>query len=446
MKKNVYQSISRAYDKNSEQALLYSSEFDKEHPGKLFTLVPKLILLTLLVLLLWASIAPVIEVTRANGKLVPSDSIVQIQHQSSAEVIEVKVGEGDLVEQGDVLFKLDPVLVASELSQLRARHAFLSIESERLHAIMERREPDFSAFEENYPVVVKHNSVVFNSQKTVALSKINGLKSKVKQKQHEQEYLKEQLKVEQNQLASIDEKVAMIKELKDSGSQSRLSLIQASQERDDMLSKISNVVGRIAAVGQQVMEAEHEIAETYAAVDEKATMRLATIESERHELSQTLARTEHSFKNLVVRSPIKGFVTGLTIDAVGEVVTPGATLVEIIPYDSVVLAEAKVDTQDISALKLGQDVNVKVTAFDFSQHGMVTGKLQRVSKNSFQDEDGQPYFKANILLDEQWVGAEGNRLLPGMVVQADILSGEKSVIQYLLKPLRLASQRAFTEK
>ncbi|MCH2157790.1 MAG: HlyD family type I secretion periplasmic adaptor subunit [Oleiphilaceae bacterium] len=444
--KNLYQSISRAYGKNSEQTLLYSSEFDKENPGKMFTLAPKLILVTLVLLLLWASIAQVIEVTRANGKLVPSDSIVQIQHQNSAEVIEVAVAEGDLVEQGDVLFMLDPVLMASELSQLRARHAFLSIESERLHALIERRNPDFSNFVDSYPTAVKHNIVAFNSQKDVSLSKINGLKSRVEQKKHEQQYLEEQLKVEENHLASIDEKVSMIKTLKESGNQSKLLLIQASQERDEMLSKMSNVVGRIASVNQEVMEAEHEIAETYAAIDEKATMRLAAIESELHELSQTLTRTEHSFDNLVVRSPIKGFVTGLTIDAVGEVVTPGATLVEIIPYDSLVIAEAKIDTKDISSLKLGQDVNVKVTAFDFSQHGMVTGTLQKVSKNSFQDEDGQPYYKANIALDDQWVGSEGNRLLPGMVVQADILSGEKAVIQYLLKPLRLASQRAFTEK
>ena len=151
---------------------------------------------------------------------------------------------------------------------------------------------------------------------------------------------------------------------------------------------------------------------------------------------------------LKVRAPAHGLVTGLTVNTINSVIEPGKVLMEIVPVDKKLIVESRVTTEDIGHVHVGQKATVKVGSYDPQRFGTITGQVDKISPSTFLDEEQKPYYKAVIELEKQYLGAIPNtfKLLPGMTVQADIRTGEKTVLDYLLKPIYRGFQNAFQER
>ncbi len=442
--RKIRSAIYQAADESQMNTL--SSEFDREDVGIVRRRTPIVLFLLILAFLLWASFMPIAEITKAQGQIIPRESVVQIQHPESGEVQDVNVEEGQLVKEGDVLITLDPTTIQSERDQLHARVASLGIEKVRINAFLNNESPDFSAFLPEFESLVNEQVNVLESQNQKEKATMDALQSRLNQRTKEHNNYYAELRTMKSQLRLVDDKLDMLRELELTGDISKLQMIQTNQERATMITNVERTRGRLNESAEQIKEAKFLIAEAASNTRNANQSRLTAIESEKNEVEQSLARVEHRMNNLTIRSPIAGFVKGLTIDAKGEVAAAGNTLLEIIPMEGNLIAEARIDTKDVAHVQVGQKVNVQVTAYDFSKHGTVTGTLEHVSSNSFLDEKGNPYFKTLISLEQQWVGQLDNYLMPGMVLQADILTGEKTVADYLLEPFRVAQRQAFSER
>jgi HlyD family secretion protein/adhesin transport system membrane fusion protein len=150
----------------------------------------------------------------------------------------------------------------------------------------------------------------------------------------------------------------------------------------------------------------------------------------------------------MLTAPVKGIIKGITVHTLGAVVESGEVLMEVVPVDEELIVEAMVLPNDIGNVHEGQKVEIKVSAFDFSRYGSVSGILKNVSASTFQNKDGNSFYKARISLAQNYVGKDNkhNLILPGMTVQANIITGQKTILQYLLKPIQNATEGAFHER
>jgi HlyD family type I secretion membrane fusion protein len=165
------------------------------------------------------------------------------------------------------------------------------------------------------------------------------------------------------------------------------------------------------------------------------------------QVAESLARAVDRANRLTIDSPVRGIVQNLQIRTIGGVIPAGGALMDIVPVDDELLVEARVSTRDRGHVHEGQQASVKITTYDFVRYGAVHGIVTSISPTTFVDEkDGQPYYKAMVALDHPWVGSSDNGLLPGMTVQADVITGEKTLLQYLLKPIFVSLAHAFHER
>lgn len=150
---------------------------------------------------------------------------------------------------------------------------------------------------------------------------------------------------------------------------------------------------------------------------------------------------------MILLKPSRGLVKGLSVNTIGEVIQPGQTIMEIIPLDKALEVAVKISPQDIGHLKVGQAVQVKFSTFDFSRYGSIAGHLEQISATTFSGENGDRYYQGRILLDQNHVGVNPeNMIMPGMTVMADVITGDKTILQYMLKPIHVSLKTAFTER
>jgi HlyD family secretion protein/adhesin transport system membrane fusion protein len=166
------------------------------------------------------------------------------------------------------------------------------------------------------------------------------------------------------------------------------------------------------------------------------------------QVQESIGRLEDRVKRLEVVSPVRGIVKGLAVKNQGAVIQPGGQVCDVVPIEHDMKIDAKISTKDVGHLKIGQPVKVKVTTYDFARYGSVHGTLTKISASSFTDEKGNPFFKGVIELENNYVGATPGRFLiqPGMSVTAEIITGDKTLLQYMLKPIFTQVQQSFHER
>ncbi|MEM8662683.1 MAG: HlyD family efflux transporter periplasmic adaptor subunit, partial [Pseudomonadota bacterium] len=169
---------------------------------------------------------------------------------------------------------------------------------------------------------------------------------------------------------------------------------------------------------------------------------LAAIEQE----EAALERIDERIARLVLRAPTRGLVKGLSVNTIGAVIQPGQALMDLVPLGPALEAVVQIDPRDIGHIRVGQPVNIKVTSFDFARYGAVPGHITQISATTFKTDEGRTYFKARVDLSKNYVARTEHHIIPGMTVLADIVTGEKTILQYLIKPIHLSIQSALTER
>lgn len=399
--------------------------------------------------IVWASIMRIDEVAIAFGSVVPSGSVQVVQHLEGGIVHDILVEDRATVEAGQVLVRLDPIQATAELEQARSREGSLLLKIERLRAFVEGREPNFGDAGRKYlglandqKDILRANSDRWGSQKKVLLEQISQKNEEILAVRHQQAAVTDQLRL-------LAEEVEMREGLYKGGNGTKVDFFAVRRQHAAVKSELSRLEGQERTAAKALEELARRIADLENNVRQDALNDLGAATAELAQVQEGVARLQDRVKRLEIVSPVRGFVQNLKAKTIGAVIPAGGVVMEIVPMDDGLLVETKISPRDVGHLRVGQKVIVKVASYDFVRYGSVEGTLRSISATTYVDEkDNTPYYKGLVDMAQPWVGPKAgeNEVLPGMTVQADIITGDKTLLQYLLKPIQVSLASAFRER
>lgn len=402
--------------------------------------------LVLLLLLVWAAFASVDEVARGEGRVIPSRQLQVIQSFDGGVVDEILVHEGQVVEAGDLLLRIDPTRFISSFRESRAQYLSLQAKAERLKALTSGAAfvlpPDVMS---EAPDVAAYEQRLFE---TSLLERAEQLRiARDQQVQREEEYKEIQAKVTQTTRAHelARQELQVTKPLLTSGAISEVEILRLEGDVSNADGARKQALAQLARSEAAVAEAEGKLREVELTINNKWRNELSEVMGKLASLEEGSRGLADRIKYAEIRSPVRGTVQRLLVNTVGGVVQPGNQVLEIIPLDDQLLIEAKVAPKDIAFLRPGQPAIVKFTAYDFVVYGGLTGTLEHISADTITDERDNTFYLVRVRTDRAGFDP-ALPIMPGMTTQVDILTGKKTVLAYLLKPVLRAQQNALTER
>lgn len=407
-----------------------------------------LVILMVFAFVIWAAITHLAEVTSAPGEVIPSGQIKVVQHLNGGTVSEVMVEERMAVQEGDILLKLDDSRTLSDMRQIEGRLASLKLRAERQEAFVMGREPDFSAFEASYPSIVAVQRQQLQNQISVRESTLDVLRQQTRQRESRLDQLEKSLDAAQQHRKLTDEMLEMRQGMAKKRLITRITLLETERAAVSARGEEARILKEMNLIRQELAEAKSRYFETQNQILQEPLDQLDQLRAQIAETEEELSKVKSRLEELWVRAPASGLVFNLEVNNTGQVIQPGSVLMQIVPDHVQLQAEVRISPDDIGYVHAGQSVNLKVSSYDFSRFGYATGKLERVSAFSTLDELNQPYFKGWVMLDKNYLGSDQNRfpLMPGMVVSAEILTGEKTLLAYLADPITKGLSNSFNER
>ncbi len=416
---------------------------------------PRLVRLTILVMamavigaLVWAGTARLDQVARADGSVIPSSNIHILQHFEGGIIEEVLVRAGDIVELGQPVIRLRRTGAGSELRQLRSREAALVARLERLYATVEERDPNFTSIEDRYPDLVRDQVRLLTANRDARRNQQQLFTEQLKDQNIQLETLLSQRTTLLDSIGLIEEEATLRKDLLEKGLTRRFTYLDVLRDLNRTRGQLVQLDGLIARSRQEIAEIETRQVTFDANQESQALTEISQISAELAEVKESLVRFEDRFSRLEIKSPVRGVVQQLGFTVVGGVVTPGAAVAEIVPIDDELVVEVLLNPKDVAFVSPGQEATVRVTAYDFAQFGGITGRVDRISPTTITSDSGTSFYKVIVSLERNHFGEnpEKNLVLPGMVVQADIKTDDRSLLNYLAKPITRALEIGFTER
>lgn len=396
----------------------------------------------------WSAFTTIDEVAAAPGEVKPSGHVQAVQHLEGGIVEEIMVSDGDFVKAGETLVRLDPDSVLSHLRGMQTQRAGLRLKAERLRAFSDERQPDFSFIEPEYAGLAADQLAIFRIQDKARSNRRAVLNDQIHQAEAQVSLLKGQEKTHQRIVELTTEELAMSKKLMNKGLTSKLKVLNLQRELTKASGDFARLQGELLLAERAKSEAESRLAELDATLGEEAFSELDSLTRELAKLNEAISGLEDQEQRLDIAAPVSGIIKGLQVHTVGGVIPPGAVVLEIVPMDREMVVEARISSRDVGHVRPGQPVTVKVGTYDYARYGGVPGTLTGVSASTFVGEDGAPYYKGIVELERGYVGAnpKRNHVLPGMTINADIKTGSKTLLQYLLKPLYASVDDSFHER
>ncbi|MBT8328792.1 MAG: HlyD family type I secretion periplasmic adaptor subunit [Desulfofustis sp.] len=411
-----------------------------------------LIWLTLILLvcaIYWASISEVEEVTRGMGKVVPSSQIQIIQNLEGGILAETYVNIGDIVEDGQLLMRLDEKRFSAPYQEYRLKYLALTAKAARLTAETEGIEMALpkEVEEENTSIAARERQL-YNSRKAELVTTIEILEEKAKQRRQDLAELEEKLTEITRTYQLLKREIELTEPLVGEGAVSEVELLRLQREASSMLGDIAGTKLAIPRVRSQLQESLKEIKEEHLQFSNNAKKELNEVQAELDAISATSVALADRLERTSIRSPVYGTVKQVLVNTVGGVIQPGMDLIEIVPLEDTLLVEAQIKPSDIAFLRPEQEAMVKFTAYDFTIYGGLDAQLEYISADSVIDEKGNAYYQVRVRTNQNYLmGKEGKMpIIPGMVATVDILTGKKTILSYLLKPILKAKHTALRER
>ncbi len=400
------------------------------------------------VMLVWATVTEMRELTIAPGEIKPSGSEKLVQHLEGGMVAGILAREGEVVAAGAPLVRLQPIAASADLGKLKVQAAGLKLKIERLRAALEDREPDFGAPGRAFPKLAANERHVLNAGRQQFARERDGLKASISEKEAEIRSSEAQAASLARQLSLQEEQVALRKDLVREGYVSRANFLEVKRVLEATKASWIAMNGRLEAARDGLNAARSALRQLAAKRKQSLSAQRAEAAAELAEVAETIAKHSDRVKRLVVRAPVGGVIQELVPKSPGEVIKPGDIVARIVPLDQELVAEVQIQPKDIGYIKVGNPVEVKITTYDPAKFGGIKGTVRRISASTFQTERGEPYYKASIALSRNYVGlaSKEHLVLPGMVVNAEIITGAKSLTRYLLKPVYRSVNMAFSER
>ena len=396
--------------------------------------------------LMWSAVSRIDEVTRGEGKVIPSRQLQVLQSLDGGVVSEILVHEGDVVEPEQILLRIDQTRFASSVRENRVQYTALVAKAARLKALSEGTPFVVAAeVEKEDPKTVEEERRLYESRRTELETTQSIARQQLSQRQ--QELVEVRAKYEQAARAyEISAKeLSVTKPLIESGAVSEVELLRLERDVGRFRGERDMAAAQSTHIQASISEANHKLEEVSLAFRNEAGKELAETMAKHNSLAEGSVGLSDKVTRSVLRSPVKGTVKRLLINTVGGVVQPGKDVVEVVPLEDNLLLEARVLPRDIAFLRPGQKAVVKFTAYDFSIYGGLEGKLEHIGAASVLVVKGNAFYTVRGRADRPTLG-NNLPVIPGMVAEVDIITGEKSVLTYLLKPVLRAKARALSER
>jgi adhesin transport system membrane fusion protein len=392
-----------------------------------------------LLFLLWATFTKVDEVTHGQGRVIPSSKVQLIQATEPTTIQELLVRSGQQVRRGQLLARLDDTQSSSELGQIQAETESLQERSARLQA-----EGTGAA------TVGGGDEATLSAVRRQALgSRMSALRASAEQRRRDAAEANATIASLQSSLQLAQKQVGMLEPLAAKNIVPQTELITARRE-------VVDLQGRIAAAREQAARANAAVSEALSQASEAQFSFRQEALNERSQVNQKIAVNEQSLRGargrlgrMELRSPVDGVVNDVQITTIGGFVQAGEKVMEVVPVGERLLVETRVKPSDIAFIKVGDRAVVKVTAYDFSTYGGLDGRVVHVSADSIYDEaTKEPYFNVIVETERSYLMSAGRKLpiTPGMMTDTQIITGRKSILSYLLKPVLRAKSDALRER
>ncbi|MDP2751477.1 MAG: HlyD family type I secretion periplasmic adaptor subunit [Rhodocyclaceae bacterium] len=398
--------------------------------------------------IIWAAITPLTEVARSPGEIVPSGQNKVVQHLDGGMVVEIKVEEYDLVKAGQVVMRIEGTQAAAELSQMETRFAALKLRAERLQAFAEGKTPQYPKADERYASLTEDQDKIFTAQVDARTSSLSVMTQQLAQRNNRIVQIEHQIESARVQQKMANELAAMREELAAKNLVSKTALLEAKRAKAAADGEFLRVSSELKVVSEEIGEIRNRRTDTGNQLKREAMSEMGTVRAEIAEVSDSIERLRGRVERLEVRAPLSGHVHDLQVTNVGQVVQPGAILMQIVPDNAPLEAMIRIQPKDVGHVHVGQPANLRVTSYDYSRFGYAKGTLKRISASSLLDEQKQPYYRGWITLAHPYVGTEPGKypLQSGMSLEAEILTGEKTLLAYLAKPVTDALTKSFRER
>lgn len=404
------------------------------------------VLAVCVILIIWASIANVDEITRGDGKVIPSKQLQVIQSLDGGIISQILVKEGQTVREGQVLLKIDATRFISGYRESRTTYLALLAKAARLTAVAEGAPfvpPKEVAAEE--PLLAQQEQLLYSNRKAELESQITMARVQLQQRSQELVEARARNESASQGLEFTSKELRLTKPLVESGAVSDVDLLRLQRDVSRYSGEKAQTAAQIGRLQAAISEAQTKIQNVELEFRNQARTELADTQAKINSLGESSVALSDKVKQADIKSPMNGTIKRLLFNTIGGVVPPGKDIVEIVPLEDTLLLEARVNPRDIAFLRPAQNAKVKFTAYDFAIYGSLDGTLEHIGADSLVDDKGNAYYLVRVRTTKSSLG-KGLPIIPGMVAEVDILTGKKSVLSYLLKPVLRAQQYALTER
>lgn len=397
----------------------------------------------------WAKFAVLDEVTTGEGKAIPSSKVQTIQNLEGGIVAEIFIREGQVVNKGDTLLRLDDTRFLSNQGETEADRLALIARVERLSAEAEGRPvqlPD--EISQQAPQLVEDELALYRSRQQRLSSDLKTLDEQLRQKTQELAEFRSKAAQYRSSLGLIQQELNMSQPLVQTGAISPVEILRLRRSAVEVRGSLDATTLAIPRAEAAIDEIRSKMQSVELAFREEALKELNQARTELQKITATSVAIEDRVSRTTVVSPVHGIIKLLKVNTIGGVVQPGSDLVEIVPLEDSLLIEAKVRPQDVAFLHPGQKAMVKFSAYDYTIYGGLKAKLEVISADTITDEEGNSFYLIQVRTDKSHLGSDEKPLLiiPGMIATVDIITGQKSVLDYLLKPVLKARSEALRER
>jgi adhesin transport system membrane fusion protein len=429
------------------------SEIDRRVTRRFAHILLGMVFVIVISFLVWADQAVLDEVTRGEGRVVPSGQTQIIQNLEGGILAEVLTSEGQIVEKGQVLMRIDNTAAESRLRELKQRY-YAGL------ATVTRLEAEIAGVSD--PEAVKFPDELVQSAPDVARSELSLFQIRQQQLQSQLAILQDQLSQRQQELAELrgkadnlrnsfglaQKELDITRPLANQGVVSQVDLLRLERQVNDLKSEISAADLAKPRAEAAVEEAQKRLKERIVTFKTDASQDLTKAKLELSATTEEMAANQDRVTRTEVRSPVHGTIKEIKIRTIGGVIQPGQNLIEVVPIEDTLLVEAQIRPSDIAFIRPKQAAVVKITAYDFSTYGGLDAVVEQISADTIENEKGEHFFRIRLRTDKNFLGTADKPLpiIPGMTASVDILTGHKTVLEYLLAPVMRARDTALRER
>lgn len=399
--------------------------------------------------LVWANYTELDEVTVGEGRVIPSSQVQQIQNLEGGILKEINVKVGQVVDNGQVLMTIENTEALSSLREQQAESVNLQVRATRLQAESYGVKPEFDSdiMKENPQVVNRELDLYKNRLESLRINQ-SSFQQQIEQRKQEIVELQAKLENLKQSYAFSKEELALTRPAFEQGAVSRVELLQLERQVNQLKGDLEATQLAIPRAGSALKEAQSKLDEAEAKFRAEAQEDLTGVRSKLDQLRESNVSLADKVSRTQVRSPVKGIVKQIQINTVGGVIKPGMSLLEIVPIEESLLIEAKVRPENIGFIQPDLKAVVKLSAYDFAIFGGLPGVVENISADTILDEEGNSFYLVRVRTDKSYLGTQQAQLpiIPGMQASVDIITGKKTLLDYLLKPILKAKQNALRER